>query len=118
MPVAATDRSENVATPPLTVRVVVPASVPEDSDRLTLSLLSLVSRLPYVSRTRTVTMESVEPAEVDVGCCEKTSWFAAAGVTTTLSDPESEPLVATTESPGVEDERNVCVPLSAAERIA
>ena len=72
-----------------------------------------------MSRTRTVMMESVEPAVVEAGCCENASLLAAAGVTATLSEPESVPLVARTESaPAVlRTNVNVCVPLSAAVNV-
>ena len=46
VPVAAIDRSEKVATPLRTDFVNVPASVPDDRDSVTWSLLSPVSRLP------------------------------------------------------------------------
>ena len=71
------DRSLNVATPEEAVRVVVPdrAELPGllESARVTEALLP-VTRLSFVSRTRTVTDGLTDcPATVAVGCTPKAS---------------------------------------------
>ena len=50
--------------------------------------LSLVTKLPKASTTRTVTAGLMaEPATALVGCCPKTNWLAAAGFTVTVTLP-------------------------------
>ena len=89
MPAVFRIRLLKVATPPLTVTVVVlPAAKPPGplaTASVTWSLLSLVARLPKWSKTLTVTAGLMAtPATVVLGCTPKARWSAAAGVTVKL----------------------------------
>src|SRR5207302_917050 len=89
-------RLPKVATPPLTVTVVVPLNVPPPglapSFTVTWSVLSDVTRLLYASSTLTVGagVRTVPTAALD-GCCPKTTWVAADGLTATVALPVIEP---------------------------
>src|SRR6516164_9679560 len=75
-------RFEKVATPWLTVTVVVPVRVPPAGlrARLTMSVLSEVTMLLLASSTATVTAGvTVAPAGVLEGFWTNTSWVAAPG---------------------------------------
>ena len=93
MPALLMDRVLKVAMPPTAATVVVPLSVPAEGlvpmAMVTLDV-SLVTRLPNLSSTSTVTAGLIAaPATVLLGCPPKARWSAAAKVM--LNVPEVVP---------------------------
>src|SRR5882672_2773852 len=91
MPALVNVRSLKTALPPETVRVVMPDRLAPDGplwiDSRSVSLLSVVTRLPRLSNKLTATAGlNNTPATLARGCTAKPIRLIAAGLTTKLGD--------------------------------